>query len=1026
MQAKGMRIALGFVFLVNAASAIAESSRAVLDTFSDPPREYSSAPLWVWNDMLTEDEVLATLRDLAAQDVKQVFVHPRPGLMTPYLSKDWFRLWKAVLREAEVLDMNVWIYDENSYPSGFAGGFVPEAMPESHGLGLVLNATTKPTAWDDKTLAVYRLANDKIENISDAVRSGTEQPEGNYIVAATIESKSSPWFGGKYYVDLLRPGVTEKFLEITLGAYKREIGDQFGKRVPGSFTDEPHLAPAGGLHWTPDLPDVMQRAYGYSILDSLPSLTQPVGDWRAVRHDYYQTLLRLFIERWAKPYHDYCAANNLEFTGHYWEHEWPNCKSAPDNMAMYAWSQRPAIDTLFNEYDEGPHAQFGNVRAVIELASAANQSGAKRTLCEAYGGGGWDLRFEDMKRIGDWLLALGVTTLDQHLSFITMRGARKYDYPQSFSYHEPWWDSYHVMAKYFTRLSAALSHGAPAAETLLIEPTTTAWMYQTDADRPHLDEIGSTFQKLVTDLAKAQVEFDLGSEDIIARQGSVEGSNLRVGKQVYKRVLIAPHTESLDAKTAELLDAFVKAKGELLCVGERELKFVDGRPSEKAEALIANAAKTSSGEFIKLWTGDGARSPRVTIDPESGNATVYHMRRQFDDGDLVFLINTRNDAHAKGSIAAAAPSVQQWKLATGTVGPYLPANDEGKGRVTFDLPPSGSLLLFLSKSAGPAGEGPVALKPVPATGAMEIARVAPNVLTLDYLDLKIGEKTYPKQYMYAAARLAFQSVGLPEDPWDHAVQFNDELIRMEFPKDSGFEATYRFTIEKKISGALYAVVERPDLYTIACNGETLAAVPGEWWLDRAFGKIDITKAVREGANAITLKASPMTMYHEIAAVYILGDFAVTPAKSGHTIVPSTPVQLGAWNAQGYPFYAQGVSYKQRFNVSGPAAQYRVSLPAWYGSVAKVLVNGELAGHIAWQPAECDVTKFIKAGDNEVEVIVVGTLKNTLGPYFGKLRLGFASPESFRNAPADGPPEGTEYKSVGYGLMEPFRLMESER
>ena len=109
----------------------AVDSAAVKALFADPPRQYHSSPLWVWNDRLTDEEIVGTLRDLASQEVKQVFVHPRPGLMTPYLSQEWFRLWKVALKEAERLDMNVWIYDENSYPSGFAGGFVPDAMPES-------------------------------------------------------------------------------------------------------------------------------------------------------------------------------------------------------------------------------------------------------------------------------------------------------------------------------------------------------------------------------------------------------------------------------------------------------------------------------------------------------------------------------------------------------------------------------------------------------------------------------------------------------------------------------------------------------------------------------------------------------------------------------------------------------------------------------------------------------------------------------------------------------------------------------
>jgi len=67
------------------------------------------------------------------QDVERVqgarlrgaFVHPRPGLITDYLSEDWFALYAYSLEVAERLGLDIWIYDENSYPSGFAGGHVP-------------------------------------------------------------------------------------------------------------------------------------------------------------------------------------------------------------------------------------------------------------------------------------------------------------------------------------------------------------------------------------------------------------------------------------------------------------------------------------------------------------------------------------------------------------------------------------------------------------------------------------------------------------------------------------------------------------------------------------------------------------------------------------------------------------------------------------------------------------------------------------------------------------------------------------
>ncbi|MCP4452784.1 MAG: hypothetical protein GY809_15080, partial [Planctomycetes bacterium] len=457
------------------AGDITVTSSKVKQLLVNPPREYSSGPLWVWNDRLTPEQIVSTMQDMASQHVRQVWVHPRPGLMTPYLSDEWFDLWRLALKEAERLDMNVWIYDENSYPSGFAGGFVPRLMPEARGRGLHFRETNAPT-WQDNTLAVFRRKGDQSENVSDTVKAGDALPSGTYLVAEVRRAQDRAWTGGGPYVDLLYPGVTETFLEVTLEAYRREIGDQFGKRVPGCFTDEPEVYPAGGLSWTPDLPEQFEELWGYSLIDNLASLNTEVGPWRTVRHNYYQTVLKLFISRWAKPYYEYCEKHDLEFTGHYWEHGWPGASRGPDNMAMSAWQQRPGIDTLMNQYSEGPNAQFGNIRACREISSVANQLGRDRTLVEVYGAGGWDLRFEDMKRIGDWLEVLGVNTLNEHLSYVTLRGARKRDHPQSFSYHEPWWEDYHVMADYFTRVTAALTQGEQINHILVLEPTTTAWM----------------------------------------------------------------------------------------------------------------------------------------------------------------------------------------------------------------------------------------------------------------------------------------------------------------------------------------------------------------------------------------------------------------------------------------------------------------------------------------------------------------------------------------------------------------------
>ena len=1011
--------ALGIVFMAFIASdAHAIGSAEVKEVFAEPTREYSSAPLWVWNDMITEEQVVSTLNDFASQNVKQAFVHPRPGLMTPYFSDDWFRLWKVALKEAKRLDMNLWIYDENSYPSGFAGGLVPEAMPESRGRGLVLLESETPPKWSQDMVAVYRMAEGTYENVTGQIRAGEEMAAGRYLAASVKRSKSGPWFGGKWYVDLTYPGVTEKFIEITMEAYRRQFGDEFGKRIPGVFTDEPHLRPCGDFHWTDDLGDVFKKRWGYDLLDHLPSLRQPVGDWKRVRHNYYRVLLDLFIERWVKPYYNYCEKYGLELTGHYWEHRWPNTESAPDNMAMYAWHQRPAIDSLFNDYRETTYAEFGNVRSVKEVASVANQFGRSRTLCEAYGGAGWDLRFEDMKRIGDWLYVLGINTLNEHLSYMTIRGSRKADYPPSFSYHEPWWQNYHVLADYFARLSVALSHGRQVNRILVIEPTTTTWIYR-DQRR---QAVGEVFQLLVTNLAKAQVEYEIGSEYIIAEHGTVKNKMLTVGKCQYDTVVLSPLTENLNSKTMDLLKKYLASGGLVICCGDAPT-LVDGAACDDGirAARQRTWKKVKPEQLAEVLLGrqkDGFVIRRA----KDEQPVLYHHRRILDDGELLFLINKSLDLSTSGTIESVANSVEKWDAETGDISSYHFTTTSDGIKTDFELGPCGSLLLFLAnKKQAPVPKPSEKMAVIQPAGELKITRLQPNVLTLDYVDLKIAGKTEKNVYCFKAAEAVFKAHGLDGNPWETSVQFRDEIIRKKFPADSGFEACYNFTIKGGLPKTLNIVIERPDLYSVTCNGKPVSATKGDWWLDRSFGKIDITSAVNPGRNKVTIKAAPLTFWHELAGAYLLGDFGLESAESGFTIVPERPVSLGPWNKQGHPFYAAGFSYKQTFNIEDAANGYYVYLPSWYGSVVRVVVNGEFAGCIGWKPFKRDVTKLITPGTNTIEVEVIGTLKNTLGPHHENPRPGQARPIYFTKAPENGPPPGEQYYVIEYGLFEPFEL-----
>lgn len=375
--------------------------------------------------------------------------------------------------------MNIWIYDENSYPSGFAGGHVPELMPESYnqGQGLALKKVELLPEKLDNCFICLKKEGDKWKDITNEVDSYKQKKGEYYLYEKTFYGRSD-WYGGYSYVDVMVKGVTEKFIDVTMQGYEKVAKNEFGKTIPGIFTDEPNIQSSGGLRWTPDLFDVFQQKWNYDLRPLLPLLEEEVGNWKEVRHNYMETLLQLFIDRWSKPFHSYCEQNNLQWTGHYWEHGWPYMNDGPDNMAMYAWHQVPAIDMLFNQFDDkSPVAQFGNVRAVKELRSVANQMGYTRTLSETYGGGGWDETFKDFKRLGDWEYVLGVNFMNQHLSHMTLTGARKYDYPPVFTYHSPWWSNYKSLNDYYARLSWVMSKGVQDNDILVIEPNSTLWSY---------------------------------------------------------------------------------------------------------------------------------------------------------------------------------------------------------------------------------------------------------------------------------------------------------------------------------------------------------------------------------------------------------------------------------------------------------------------------------------------------------------------------------------------------------------------
>ncbi|MBN1984750.1 MAG: hypothetical protein JW761_00535 [Prolixibacteraceae bacterium] len=996
--------------------------RKLKKEFQHPSPEYRTAPFWVWNSKVTKDDIDKTLSEFKDKGIGGVFLHPRYGLITEYLSDEWWELVEYSLQKAEELDLKLWIYDENSFPSGFAGGHVAAQMPEANSEGIRLNPhfmKVLDIPGDSvRVKHVFKKEDEKWIEITQTIDRETGR-EGEYCVLVLEDYEKSKWFGGYSYVDLLKPGVTEKFIEITMPGYEKTLGREFGKRVPGIFTDEPNTNSRSGgtIRYTADLYEQFEKRWGYKLEPNLMSLLTETGSWKKVRHNYQSLILQLFINRWSEPWYEYTEDKNLRWTGHYWEHGWPSPEEGPDNMAMYAWHQQPAIDMLFNAEELRPD-QFGNVRNVKELSSVVNQMGRHRALSETYGAAGWELTFFDMKRLGDWEYALGVNFMNQHLSYISLVGDRKHDFPQSFGTHAPYWGVYKYLADYFARLSVALSSGVQRNKILVIEPTTTAWMYynpQGENQKPN--QIKKEFELFLDTLERWHVEYDLGCEDIMTRWGEVKGKKLVVNRAEYETVILPPGLENLDKTTFQLIKNFVGNGGKVIQAGATP-QFVDGEPTSFAELQNGENWETTAVPDAALFSLLADNENIQFEHPDSIAGKVFHQRRGLKDGQLLFVANFDKKETAGLHIRMKGKGVVHLIPENGKIENYTFEHDGGNVVFSATLPPAGSQLFFISKgskkSKEPEEEREMQIYPAVET---TIKPVTPNVLNLDYVELTLDTFESEPMYFYEAANKIWQHHGYPDNPWVSSSQFKTELVDADtFGVGSGFTVVYPFYVDSAFSPQkVQLVVEQPWLYTILVNGKPVTEVEGEFWMDKDFRLFEMGELIQKGRNEVVLTASPFSVYCELEPVYLLGDFAIVPAEKGWRIENRTELKTGSWKNQGMPFYGQTVAYAKKVQVK-LETEFLVELNGWEGTVAEILVDEKHQGILYRKPYKMKVT--VPYGIHDIKVKITGSNKNTFGPHHHFTTPGLVTPWSFKTAPEIQPP-GREYDLIDYGLMEDF-------
>jgi len=1004
------------------------------DEFRNPGKIYRSSPFWSWNDELDEEELRWQIREFAEKGFGGYFMHSRVGLTTPYLSDEWMKCVRACLEEGKKANLESWLYDEDKWPSGFAGGLVP-AKSDKYRIRFlkVEEAKTEEASRllnDPSVQAIFEICFSSPQKIEEFKRvTRPEQISGErslLIFKAETDKSRSNWFNGETYVDLLNPETTEEFLRVTLDAYARNFKEDFGEYMPGIFTDEPNYAtfrvPGERkiVPWTSDLPEYFLSLNEYDIRDKLPLLFFKGEGYHKVRYDFWRTLTLRFIESYTKLYAERCEKYGLMMTGHMLCEDNLDIQIRRIGAAMphYEYMQLPGIDHLGRNINDP--------LTMKQCSSVAHQFGRTRILSELFGCSGHSMTFEDQKWIGDFHLALGITFFCPHLSLYTMKGDTKRDYPPTFSYHQPYWEHFRLINDYFARASYVCSQGRFETEILVLHPIGSAWAtfnpFSKNPD-PELWSYNEALVKLQDILLGLHWDFDYGDEIIISRHGRIEGGEFIVNKSRYK-VVIVPPSLTWSKQTVSLLEKFLDNGGKVIFVGEAP-SLIDAEPAEEKWRKILshpNVKKTENDREALAKALDGMLDKAVSVTDDEGveieDILVHH--RVEGPRHIYFLANTsRTKTYNVTLTFSQQGEVTEWDLFTGEVSPVEAVTQRGKTLLRATFHPAGSRAFVIESSQSPSPQGslPVLIKEEDVKELPEewmFKRLHLNSFVIDRFEYSFDDEEWRKETpTWKIRHEAWRAAGLEEYLGIQAWVLKEKNIKPSRSFELKLRASFKSEVKPK---RVFLVIEKAPIWKLKINGSPVSTETSEWHWDKQFGKIDISNYVKVGKNLIELSCT-FNWDVPVEDVYLVGDFGVKRTSETEYVLAEEPKTLrnGSWVEQGYPFYAGTIRYKTSFNLDGEQRGERIliRLPEAKGTLFLVRVNDSDPLPICWHPLEVDVTSKLRKGRNELSIDVVSSLRNTFGPLHHKAGdLHWAGPSSFMDEK-----NWTDvYQLVPYGLI----------
>ncbi len=967
--------------------------------FINPTSEYRGTPFWALNSHLTTEELCRQIDVFKEMGLGGFHLHVRTGLENEYLSEEYMNLMKDCVDKAKKEEMLAWLYDEDRWPSGAAGGLVTKDE-KYRGRCLLFTPFLESEVYssDDSrseggrsgkgtVIACYDIILDKDGYLEDYRRiEKDDEAKGDKWYALLEIHAPSSWYNGQAYADTLNKEAIERFIEVTHEKYKAKVGDEFDKTVPAIFTDEPQFTRKRVLNnsfdkmditmpWTDKVPELYKEAYGEDILDFLPEVFWDLPESKPSihRYKYHDFIAELFAVSFADTVGNWCTENNIALTGHMMEEPSLHSQTAALGEAMrsYRSFRLPGIDMLCNSHE------FTTAK---QAQSAVHQFGYEGMLSELYGVTGWDCDFRTYKHQGDWQACLGVTIRVPHLSWYAMKGEAKRDYPASIHYQSPWYKKYNLIEDHFARVNTALTRGKPVVKVGVIHPVESFWLHWGPNDKSAVfrESLDERFKNVTSWLLEGSIDFDFISESLLPTLCEKGSAPLKVGKMEYDAIIV-PGCETLRKTTVERLEAFRDCGGKLIFMGDAPT-LCDALPCECVKKLFDKSESIDFSRASLLTVLDNMRE--VTIRHKDGRLTdmyIYQMR-QDNDCKWLFMCNSREPGNKhidNGNyiqiIINGIHTPEIYDTISGKITPIKAEYREGKTIIRYRMFGYDSALFRLTEGKTDCEISQHIPEQAPETlgGLYDYELSEDNLLVLDMAHWKLDDdKDFSeKEEILRLDNLVRQRLGIKERG-GHVVQ---PWVLGDLPKEHSVTLKFTFYSEIEYENAVLAL-EDADIAKVTFNGKPAKLLDG-YYVDIAIGRMDIGN-INKGENILEITL-PFGETANIENVFILGKFGVRIAGA-KAIVTALPEKLafGSLLNQGLPFYSGAVTYLMTVETENDS--FNVTASDYMGALISVSVDSKEAGDIIYPPYTLEV-KGAGAGKHTVGVKLYIHRYNSFGP-----------------------------------------------